>query len=210
MRKNAVWSCDPEPPGISRWAEKWESWKLTAISRPEPVCVVWSWHPPPVLRNAALCAPRFAFSVKINTIKSLRTVWTVWIQNFSQLEKKKTFRNESKPWKDLPALLFLFCTVWLSDFSLLLLLQTSLMSLGVFFLILKYAFQETELGFCLRAAQTVSAATPAVLCAQVSKLRVRGPSGGRYVRVHSRMGNNLNVILPTDTSHKHPTLSVQI
>lgn len=32
--------------GTSRWAGK--KWELTAISRPEPVCVVWSWHPPPL------------------------------------------------------------------------------------------------------------------------------------------------------------------
>lgn len=49
-----------------------------------------------MLRNAALCAPRFAFSVKINKVKSLRTVWTVWIQNFSQLEKKKDLQKREQ------------------------------------------------------------------------------------------------------------------
>lgn len=113
--------------------------ELTAISRPEPVCFVWSWHPP-LLRNATLCAPRFA-SVQTFYAQSGRLGSTT-IRSYAK-------ETEKKPGKDLSALLFLLCTVWVKVF--LLLLQTSLMSLGVFFLILNYAFQETELS-CLQAA----------------------------------------------------------
>lgn len=159
------------PAGISRWAQvKKKKSELTAISRPEPVCFVWSWHPP-LLRNATLCAPRFA-SVQTFYAQSGRLGSTT-IRSYAK-------ETEKKPGKDLSALLFLLCTVWVEGFS-----SSSSNLTDVTGCVLP----NPELCVSGNGAQlppgglAAAAATPAVRCAQqtaqTSKTGVRGTFRGR-------------------------------
>ncbi len=139
--------------------------ELTAISRPEPVCVVWSWHPP-LLRNATLCAPRFA------SVKSLRTTWTVCLPNSPELkstERKpgRTFRPSCSSSAQFELRLFSSSSN-LTDVTGCVLPNPEVCVSG-------NGAQQPPGG------QTAGAATPAVRCAQetaqVSKNGVGGPSG---------------------------------
>lgn len=127
-----------KPPGwhLKVSTEKKKS-ELTAISRPEPVCFVWSWHPPRLSAlHGSLQKKTFFFYAQSGRLGSRSFRCLKW--------RSQPKGNREGPFGPLVPPLHSF------EFRVFL-LQTSLMSLGVFFLIQKYAFQETELS-CLQAA----------------------------------------------------------
>lgn len=94
------------PAGISRWAGKSVNLQPYLGRSPSVSSEVDILLP---LETRHFCAPRFASPKNF-----LRAAWTPPSQNS---DKEKRLESRQKPGKDLSALLFLLCTVWVESFS---------------------------------------------------------------------------------------------
>lgn len=86
-----------------------EKCELTAISRPESVWFLWSWHPS-LFRNATRLRSSLRFTKKSFYAQPGRPCP-------GTPTKKRDWKPPKKPGKDLSALLFFLCTVWVERFS---------------------------------------------------------------------------------------------